>query len=579
MAIEPKKAIQQLLDAFKESQGRIQSLERILVLERQAAQDALSGAAQNHAQSLQETLARERDAARDALSRVKTGYLEISFKHEAEISALRKEIAVLREDSAKLQTDKDDEEETIHLRAKYEGLKTTHRELKRAFSELDAKQADLVSNAAACQELALEATRAKGVADEALRDLQNKHNALKAKKARKSAKDCSEQVAALTADSLSWFPSITNTGVSSKAKSSQESYSKLDRVYKEELELSAEVLKRYDKLSATNKDITQKYLALVESTTQMKKTCDELEAQNLKLHQDHQALSARRLKTCTEVVAEAEKMKRETAQLRATINTLYDEARVQENRLESVLNVNQAFRSRVQNGRVSIEVARVLYDDFMHTFPTFVLSRPNFLSLQPVAKIGINLAEYLAADQVCAGAVNSALYLPLRTVWCSTEHIHLLAFIPTHQYDKRGTWTQTEDIPKLVGSWREVFIDLNGSIFYVGTYKCHDLRFLCPGGTPPPDVVSPLEMVRAARLEVLPLEERSSAINYFFPSGIIDADCMGMQCVGFNTILYDALLRRSSGVKREREDFSPAQWQRDPKRTRLDAVFPPINTL
>ncbi|KAJ6448432.1 hypothetical protein C8R45DRAFT_1046179 [Mycena sanguinolenta] len=360
MAIEPKEAIQQLRGAFKESKGRIQSLERTIVLERQIAQDALSRAAQNHARSLEETLARERDAAQDALSQLNKGYLEISFKHEAEISALRKEITVLREDSAELKREKDDEEEAIHLRAKYEALKTSHRELKRAFSELDTKQAYLVSNAAACEQLALEAAQAKGVADEALRDIQTHHDALKAdyKKARKSAKNSSEQVAALTAEVNALTGDLNEAN--KRVKYSQEAYSKLDNVYNEELELSAEVLKRYDKLSANNKEVTRKYLALdaarSTSTTGLETTCDDLKAQNLKLIQENQALSARKNeleKTCTEVIGAAEQMNEETIQLRATIKTLRDEGRVQENRLESVLNINQTFRNRVHNGRVS----------------------------------------------------------------------------------------------------------------------------------------------------------------------------------------------------------------------------------
>ncbi|KAJ6450610.1 hypothetical protein C8R45DRAFT_946644 [Mycena sanguinolenta] len=582
MAIEPKEVIQQLLGAFKESQGRIQSLERTIVLE--VLQTIPSGSTRSR------WLTVERDAARDALSQLNKGYLEISFKHEAEISALRKEIVVLREDSAKLQRNKDDEVygalyslvahsnasqgEAPHLRAKYEALKTSHRELKRvgspllAFSELDAKQADLVSNAAACEQLALDATQAvrlfmfilicssdayfgkRGVADEALRDLQTRHDALKAKKARKSAKDSSEQVAELTTD--------VNRLNRELNEANKRSYSKLDNVYNEELELSAEVLKRYDKLSANNKEVTRKYLALEAARST---TCGDLKAQNSKL-----------LETCTEVIAAAEQMNGETVQLRAIIN----EARGQGNRLESVLNVNQAFRNRVQT-----TVARALYEDFMSALASSVVGgRPDFFSLRPVAKLEVNLTQYLATDPVCAGAVSSALYLPGRTVWSSSDRLHMLAFWPTHRYHPtRGTWSETSDISDLVGSWREVFIDVEDSIFYVGTYRCHDLRFLCPGGTPPPDAVSPLEMIRAARLELLPPEERPGVIKYFFPSGIIDADCVGLQCIGFNSILYDALQRRSTGIKREPDDLFTAEWQRDTKRTRLDIDFPPIDTL
>lgn len=45
------------------------------------------------------------------------------------------------------------------------------------------------------------------------------------------------------------------------------------------------------------------------------------------------------------------------------------------------------------------------------------------------------------------------------------------------------------EIPSLNGHWRELFVDVGDSVVYVGTYRCHDLRHLCPGGTPPPELV------------------------------------------------------------------------------------------
>ncbi|KAJ7232332.1 hypothetical protein B0H12DRAFT_1239676 [Mycena haematopus] len=575
--MDPNTAIEQLLGAFEESKNRVKSLEETLIRERQAAQDAL----RTHAKLLEETAVRERQAT------------------ETEILALREEIAVLRTDSARMQK-KEEEEDALHLREKYEALKTRHRELKHALSELNATQAELVSNATAYENLALDAAQAKGVVDEALRDLQARYDALKVKKTHKSSKSSFEQVEALTADVDRLTEELDKANkqvppspfcrphsqlipvVHLVGESFQEAFSGLDKVYKEELELSEDLQKRYDKLSATNKEVTTKYLALKTagstSTMELKKSCDDLNAQNSKLHQEHQALLAIKNATEKAVIAAAEKMNEEMIQLRVTVKTLQDDARIRENRLDGAMNVNQAFRHCIQNGRVSTSVARVLYDDFMHTFPSFVLGRPDFCSLQTVAKIDVNLAKYLAADSVCAGAVHSALYWPKRTVWSSADRLHMLAFAATHQYHARGTWTQTPDISGLVGSWREVFINVEDWIFYVGTYRCHDLRCLCPGGTPPPDVVSPFEMLRAARLEVLPPEERSAVIRYFFPSGIIDADCMGLHCVGFNGTLYDALQRWR--IKRESEhDLIPVEWQRDGKRQRLDIEIHPNNTL
>ncbi|KAJ7853378.1 hypothetical protein B0H13DRAFT_1477874, partial [Mycena leptocephala] len=136
------------------------------------------------------------------------------------------------------------------------------------------------------------------------------------------------------------------------------------------------------------------------------------------------------------------------------------------------------------------------------------------------------------------------LYLPKRTVWSSAARLHALAFSPTHVYHARGTWTQASDIASLTGWWRELFLDVEDSIYYVGTYRCHDLRYLCTGGTPPPEAVSPLEMEYVAHLGTLQPDERTQVIKNFFPAGVLDADCMGLQCIGFNRTLYDALLRR-----------------------------------
>ncbi|KAJ7687198.1 hypothetical protein B0H14DRAFT_3907438 [Mycena olivaceomarginata] len=433
---DPGKAIEQLLGAFNESRARVQSLEDTLVLERQAAHNALSEA--------------------------RASTLNASLKLEAQVTTLRKENAALKEDAAKLQRVREEEsDEELNLQEEYDALKITHRELKHAYSESKAAQEKLVADAAVYEQIALESAHAKAAVDGALRDLRNSQ----------------EVEAVLTAD----MNRLTEELVAAKkrAKSSAQAYSKLDTLYNEELELSKEFSNRYDKLVATNKELTNKCFALEKGSSTFKATCNELEARNLKLDQEYRALWTRK------------------------------------NEIEKTA------------------VARILYDDFMRTLPSIIPGRPDFYSLQPVAKIEVSLAEYLTADQVCAGFLNSAFYFPGRTVWDVDE---------------------SSDILDLINLRREVFIEVQESIYYVGTYRLHDLRYLCPGGTQPPETVASLDMLNAAGLRTLPPEQQTQVINRAFPRGGLDADCTGLECIGFNRTLYDTLLRRRSGIKREAGD-------------------------
>ncbi|KAJ7815869.1 hypothetical protein B0H14DRAFT_3878089 [Mycena olivaceomarginata] len=549
---DPGKAIEQLLGAFNESRARVQSLEDTLVLERQAAHNALSEA--------------------------RASTLNASLKLEAQVTTLRKENAALKEDAAKLQRVREEEsDEELNLQEEYDALKITHRELKHAYSESKAAQEKLVADAAVYEQIALESAHAKAAVDGALRDLRVQYDALKTKKTRKNNKNSQEVEAVLTAD----MNRLTEELVAAKkrAKSSAQAYSKLDTLYNEELELSKEFSNRYDKLVATNKELTNKCFALEKGSSTFKATCNELEARNLKLDQEYRALWTRKNeieKICTEAVRAAQKTNEEATEHKA----LRMESRAQEDRLEQARTINQAFRNRIQSGRVSTAVARILYDDFMRTLPSIIPGRPDFYSLQPVAKIEVSLAEYLTADQVCAGFLNSAFYFPGRTVWSSPERLHILAFTPTHKYNMRGTWTESSDILDLINLRREVFIEVQESIYYVGTYRLHDLRYLCPGGTQPPETVASLDMLNAAGLGTLPPEQQTQVINRAFPRGGLDADCTGLECIGFNRTLYDTLLRRRSGIKREAGDVGLEARGTDIKRRRSGiALIPSVATF
>ncbi|KAJ7199327.1 hypothetical protein C8J57DRAFT_1415787, partial [Mycena rebaudengoi] len=95
---------------------------------------------------------------------------------------------------------------------------------------------------------------------------------------------------------------------------------------------------------------------------------------------------------------------------------------------------------------------------------------------------------------------NHVLYLPKRSVWVNLEDgsFHYLAFGPSHRYDQfRKSWTEGSDLESLHGGTREVFVDFNDCIVYVGTYKCHDLRHLYAKGIPIPARTSHREILDA----------------------------------------------------------------------------------
>jgi hypothetical protein len=160
----------------------------------------------------------------------------------------------------------------------------------------------------------------------------------------------------------------------------------------------------------------------------------------------------------------------------------------------------------------------------------------------------------------------------------------------------RGTWTESSDILDLINLRREVFIEVQESIYYVGTYRLHDLRYLCPGGTQPPETVvsllqedyysssfirqASLDMLNAAGLRTLPPEQQTQVINRAFPRGGLDAYCTGLECIGFNRTLYDTLLRRRSRIKREARDVGLEARGTDIKRRRSDiALIPSVATF
>ncbi|KAJ7723925.1 hypothetical protein B0H16DRAFT_1472669 [Mycena metata] len=613
MALDPEVAIDRLLAAFAEYKDRLQRLENTLAREvlqttasaaftelgqRREADEALSEAKANgvlislafqadittlrqEIRSLKEAaVQREQEVAEGSNEWRKklSGTLEAFNKNHAlaaryhgleetiqtlrdENSELKNKLARASAEAVKRDEEEDDDEppeNLSNLRKQYSALEIQHKELQRAFSEVNAAQEDRVLTSMAHERLALEA------AEQALEELQAQYDALASRKKRKAeniiqnsdeVKTLTAQVAKLTAD----LAKVTKLEFDKLSATSLEVNQKLRALQKERGE-STDLNKKYDKLQAEREELKAK--------------CAELEERNTQLHQTNKNLWTERNhleQTCGDAIEAAETMDTDAQALRRNIASLREDCRSLEGRLEKTNNVNSAFRNRIQTS-----VARVLYDDFMATFPSSLAGRPDFASLQPIAKTGTDLPAYFASiqwidlltpsqDSVCAGYVDRILYMPRRTISTSDTRLHALAFSPTERYNPtRRSWSVATEIPILNGHWRELFVDVGDWVIYAGTYRCHDLRYLCPGGTPPPELVSSLEMLRAANLWELEPADRTRAINALAPSGILPADCLGLQCIGFNTTLYEALKRRSRGTKREADEVEsglPAKRQ------------------
>ncbi|KAJ7444792.1 hypothetical protein B0H11DRAFT_2291106 [Mycena galericulata] len=618
--MDPSVAIQRLHNGFSEARNRIQHLEDTLTSERRAFQEALSDANANGA-IVSLTLGAEARTLRQRIAdlQAETKRLESEKLHadsqgtswqqrlstaledftkfevvRAKCAEAEKTVASLREENRQLarklagmteesiaatQLKVEAEESEARLQEKYDTQKQSYRELKRGYSELSAAQEEMAANVAAYEQMALDAGREKSEAEAALRDLRRRYDELKAKKRSKNPQENSKESAAqieLLTDEVS---TLTQNLADSK-KASGEELSKLRSMYREQKKLSGELQRQYDKLSATNQEVTKKCIALEKASKataesglgqeyaelkisheNLKTAFSDLEARNGQLQQECHDLwtskkemaKARRSPTCTEVCDAAERMEREGMQSRSTITAL-------ENRVGNLTEANEALQSRM-NERIQTSMACAQYSAFMDRFPYAVHARPAFHSLQLVGRVEMNLRDYLAADPACQASADRALYIPKRTIWASAACVHALAFAPTHRYDANTAhWTPGSDISSLDDAWRDLFLDVGQSVYYVGIYRCHDLRHLCPGGCEAPENVSALAMLDAAHLgSTTPPAERTRILRSFFPQGMLTAHCVGLECIGFNQALYDALRDRvqsDSGSTDYEEDSS-----------------------
>ncbi|KAJ6448434.1 hypothetical protein C8R45DRAFT_160537 [Mycena sanguinolenta] len=190
-------------------------------------------------------------------------------------------------------------------------------------------------------------------------------------------------------------------------------------------------------------------------------------------------------------------------------------------------------------------------------------------TLDPICYSSTNLHVYLSEDPTTRRFLNHVLYLPKRVYHFSD--FNYLAFGPTACYDRATDMgIEGSDLAGFHGGTRELFVKMKAFIRYVGTYKCHDLGSLHPPTDSPPHT-SPIEIMDAA-LGVPPPDFHQTIIERRYPDGKIKVEATGLQCVGFNTELYEVLRRRftdhGTNPKRKAEDIGGELKGRKSKKSR-----------
>ncbi|KAJ7101847.1 hypothetical protein C8R43DRAFT_242434 [Mycena crocata] len=201
------------------------------------------------------------------------------------------------------------------------------------------------------------------------------------------------------------------------------------------------------------------------------------------------------------------------------------------------------------------------YRDYMKDLPMPKNLPPYASQLDPICRRTSNLHGYLCQDPNAKSFINHILYLPNRTL--EITDLQFLAFGPTHRYDRvTEKWTAGSDLTSLHGGTRELFIEREQFIYYMGTYKCHDLRSLHPTGTRLPANISSHEIHDAA-LGVPRPKDQQKIVAKCYPDRVIKVEATGLQRVGFNDQLYSSLCQRFATVLGKRKA------EKDEKNTRL----------
>ncbi|KAJ7842350.1 hypothetical protein B0H14DRAFT_2780844 [Mycena olivaceomarginata] len=249
-----------------------------------------------------------------------------------------------------------------------------------------------------------------------------------------------------------------------------------------------------------------------------------LQAKYIKVKEEGTDLRASLAEQDARVDSLKERVSRVKAELKVAENEKEDLQQVVEGLQKEVKELKE---KDVESSEVSAAISK--YREFLAGLP---------LPERPPPAAPSNL------DAVCSTSTNLHGYLSL---------LNYLAYGPTSRYERAtDTWSEGSDLTGFHGGTRELFVKINGSIVYVGTYKCHDLRPLQPKGTNPPKEISEPEIINVA-LGVPRPPNDVQIIKQRYPKGI-KVEATGLQCVGFNMELYESLRQRFGDQKKRKAE-------------------------
>ncbi|KAJ7205903.1 hypothetical protein C8J57DRAFT_1615335 [Mycena rebaudengoi] len=519
-----------------------------------------------------------------AFERSEKELVEENRRLEVKARAMTEEVVTAME--LKSEAEKPFESEA-EFQEDYDALTTANRELKRAVSELSAAQAESAAYSRACEEIALQTANAKSKLDKEFAELQFEYCTLKAKKGGKI-----DAVHSALRPNYSFILALELCGVLNTSRITDdhhecpetrpgqnyeiprercpstpiddEALEKLDKKYREQKDINVQLQKAnqdicgvsYDDLSNNNKDLTQRFIMLQQNSLSTSKLTEEYES----LKGRHQALQS----TLEEMQESYNELQEGHEQLQQTCDDLERNAELMqpgqmalqdkdrrelEDRVRQLTQTSETIQAQMQTA-----VVRALYEDFMERFPSLIPGRRDFHFLKPICTTDVKSHAHVAF--ICK---SRPIFTEARGVVIPAVCVHALAFGPTHHYSYSASlWIAGSDVSGLGGTTRDLFM-ADEDFYYVGTYKCHNLEHLYPGGTAAPEVVSPLEVIYAAHLGAMTPVDTAVVIKCFYPGGSILVGCVGLQCIGFDRSLYDTLRRRlnSGGTKCKADSDGP----------------------
>ncbi|KAJ7101852.1 hypothetical protein C8R43DRAFT_1244182 [Mycena crocata] len=206
---------------------------------------------------------------------------------------------------------------------------------------------------------------------------------------------------------------------------------------------------------------------------------------------------------------------------------------------------------------------RTVYNEFMGQFPWPPQRKP-FRCLVPVGQIGRNPLEPFKHDFPSERPI---LHCPKRTLWCGPSSAHALVFAPTREYDAEDhKWVNHTRMTDLCGLTVDLFVSQSGAVYYAGIYKLQSLRAIHAQGS----WKRPVDVSAAAILQAMGLGPQAwDKLRECFPDGGLRTECFGLQCVGFDSKLYQSLreaseleggkLKRKAGVDELRDGRAKLQ--------------------